>query len=146
MIEIKANIWKFVESYAVCITTNGTVKKNGEAVMGAGLALQSTKIYPQLPKILGQKIQDHGNFVLKLLDSYKLFSFPVKHQWWETANIELIRKSAEQLTWLTTDEERVYLPRVGCGNGGLIWPIVRPVLEEILTDKKFIICDYKTGD
>lgn len=44
MRDIKGNIWTLYDSDPtcyICITTNGFVKSNGEAVMGRGTALQA---------------------------------------------------------------------------------------------------------
>ena len=40
MKEVKGDIWNFYnKGYWIVIPTNGTVKRNGEAVMGRGVAL-----------------------------------------------------------------------------------------------------------
>jgi len=61
---IKANIadlWK--QNKIVCVTTNGFVKKNYEAVMGRGNALAMAQTVPELPKLLGNFIIKYGNRV-----------------------------------------------------------------------------------
>lgn len=65
---------------AICITTNGFVKNNGEAVMGMGIAKQMAERYPELPAILGTAIRMHGNrvnYLMKIGDT-AIYSFPVK--------------------------------------------------------------------
>ena len=48
MININGNIFDFIKTgYSVCIPTNGIVKSNGNAVMGAGLALSFAQKYKQ---------------------------------------------------------------------------------------------------
>jgi len=72
-------------------------------------------------------------------DDYRLFTFPTKRRWHEKADLELIARSASQLIALTRGEFReVYLPRPGCGNGGLAWTAVKPILE-VLPDKFIVI-------
>ncbi|MCZ2224447.1 MAG: hypothetical protein LC122_12560 [Chitinophagales bacterium] len=47
MIEVIGNLFDFVNiADAICITTNGIVKSNQEAVMGAGIALQAAEKFP----------------------------------------------------------------------------------------------------
>ena len=46
---------------AVVITTNGSVKKDGKAVMGRGCAKQAAHIYPELAALLGVRIKARGN-------------------------------------------------------------------------------------
>ena len=64
----------------ICVTTNGFTKKNGEAVMGRGIALSVQQRIKGLASILGKKITDNGN-ITQLLYKYEdtiLVSFPVK--------------------------------------------------------------------
>jgi hypothetical protein len=127
---------------AYCITTNGFVKKNGEAVMGAGCAKEAAKRWPDLPRILGNNIKSAGNLVnLLWKDEAILVAFPVKHNWFEKADIELIERSAAQLMILTevAGWQKVLLPRPGCGNGRLEWADVRKVLEPILDERVYVV-------
>lgn len=144
MREAQGDLWNFLESdNAVgCITTNGTVKNNGECVMGKGCAAQAKKRFPLLPRSLGQKIMASGNAVHEL--SPKLVSFPVKHNWWEDADLKLITRSAIQLAALAQryPDKIFYLPRPGCGNGNRDWETeVKPAIEKILPDNVVVI-DY----
>lgn len=94
MKEIYGNAWELLctgEYDALCITTNGMVKKNGECVMGRGIAAQFKKYYPFAPKILGDKIIANGNIFQPIIwnDAFTFFAFPVKHHWAECADINL---------------------------------------------------------
>ena len=71
--------------------------------------------------------------------SCRIIAFPVKHHWAQKADLELIRKSAEQLVEISQYCERVLIPRPGCGNGQLNWEEVKPILEEILDDRFYVI-------
>lgn len=141
MIELSGNIWDYhSEGSWITITTNGTVKKNGECVMGRGIALQTREKFPLFPLFLGAKILESGNHV-HFWEDYRLVTFPVKHNWWEKADSELIRRSAEELvgSWLV--EETLYLVRPGCANGQLNWAEVKPIIGPILDDR-FVIVDW----
>lgn len=82
MKEGRCDIFKRLVGYvdAICITTNGFVKKDGTCVMGRGIARQAAKRWPDLPKILGNHIKQKGNVVGVLLEESgtKIVSFPVK--------------------------------------------------------------------
>lgn len=69
-----------VDADAICITTNGFVKSNGDAVMGKGCAKQAATIIPELPSMLGKSLRDVGNQVVVLIaqNDTSLLSFPVK--------------------------------------------------------------------
>jgi hypothetical protein len=146
MKEIKTNIWNFHRAgFWIVIPTNGFVKNDGECVMGRGLAKQAAIKFPSLPKELGDRLKEYGN-VIFTFHKYRIITFPVKHQWMEMANLELIEKSAKSLRDdifkynLSGILTPVYLPKVGCGNGKLSWEKVKPILEKYLDDR-FIICD-----
>ncbi|MHA1962665.1 MAG: hypothetical protein ACW99U_20935 [Candidatus Thorarchaeota archaeon] len=91
---------------------------------------------------LGRRIRDVGNVVqlFRDIDDTDLASFPVKHNWYETADLDLIKRSAEQLTILMDDwgYSNVALPMPGCGNGGLTWEVVEPVIN-FLDDRVTVI-------
>lgn len=145
MIEVYGDLWTYPADVRV-ITTNGFVKKNGEAVMGRGCALEAANQDSNFPLLLGHHIKINGNVVgmIGVIDGLPILSFPVKHNWYEKADLELILKSAKALkVWADYAEEdgpiKIVLPRPGCGNGGLKWEVVKPILEPILDDRFHVI-------
>lgn len=155
MIEVTGNLWAYPADVRV-ITTNGFVKKDGSAVMGRGCALEAVRgvpgkvgSWPGLPSILGAQIENDGNHVFFLGACVTpatgvLVSFPVKHHWRQEADPELIKRSATELIKVVDDVsledgEVVVMPRPGCGNGGLRWEDVRPILEPILDNRFHVI-------
>jgi hypothetical protein len=145
MIEIAGDLWiEAQDADALCITTNGTISISGRGVMGRGVARQAKERYPTIEVTLGELLRVRGNVVQLLLEDptlCPLYAFPVKHNWWETADLELIHRSACQLVGETTvrNFRRVLLPRAGCGNGKLLWSEVRSILEPILDDRFVIV-------
>ena len=141
MKEVTGNIWDYYDKGNwIVITTNGTVKANGEAVMGRGVALQAKERFPGLALTLGKIIADSGNNV-HWTALPKLIYFPVKYQWWGRADLNLIERSCKELVDLV-DHIGVmpicYMVRPGCGNGGLDWKDVKPILEKYL-DRKSVV-------
>lgn len=148
MKEIKGNIWELAKNEIICITTNGDRKKNGQAIMGKGIAKEAKDRWMFLPIWLGEHIKENGNTVCSLgtrqfgENWYKLYSFPTKHHWYEKSDINLIEQSAKRLVKIVegSSNDPVYIPRPGCGNGQLDWETeVKPVIETILIDDRFII-------
>ena len=144
MREVIHDIFESSLADAICITTNGIIKANGELVMGAGLAKKAKEKYPHLPKALGKVVSMHGNhvyYVKKQLEPLYICSFPTKHDWRDKSDINLVIQSAKELVVLTTKMgwTRVYLTRPGCGLGGLDWQEIKPMLNQIFDDR-FIIC------
>ena len=150
MIEKFGNIWDYhKQSNWIVITTNGTVKSNGECVMGRGVAKQAKMLYPELPSDLGTLIKLQGNFVY-LFSKYRIITFPVKYNWYEKADIKLIEQSTKELVgayeiinYPKKLDFNVCLVRPGCGNGQLNWEDVKPVLEKYLDDH-FIVVEINT--
>ena len=147
MREIKANIFDMVVE-TIVITTNGIVKRNGEAVMGAGIALEMAKKYPLFPKVFGDKLKKDGNhvsmFFVPQVKGRKVITFPVKNHFKEKASLELIEQSCKEIVILADKFEltQIALPRPGCGVGGLKWKDVEPILEKHF-DQRFFIVDKK---
>lgn len=117
--------------FKICITTNGFIKNNEEGVMGAGCAKQAAKLYPDLPRLLGVSLRQRGNVVSSLTEQY--ISFPVKHNWWEDADMNLIVESTIELKKRALQQPNIkfILPRPGCGNGKLDWKAVRGLLVDL---------------
>jgi hypothetical protein len=137
---IAPNIWAFHKSSSwVVVPTNGTVTKNGRAVMGRGIAQQAAKNWPDMPRMLGVFLRNDGNHPV-VFNIYALISFPVKHNWWEDADLDLIEQSARELMALLHKIKAtgdIYIPQVGCGNGNLRWEDVKPRLSCL--DDQFIL-------
>jgi hypothetical protein len=61
LIEIEQNIFSIEDADAICITTNGFVKRSGAAVMGAGVAKQAKERWRWIDYTLGETIELLGN-------------------------------------------------------------------------------------
>ena len=60
------DLWQFYAvGEVIAIPTNGIVKSNGDAVMGAGLAKDAASRFPDLPKWLGDRLKQFGNAILQ---------------------------------------------------------------------------------
>ena len=141
MKEVFGNIWDYPADYVV-ITTNGDVRRDGAAVMGRGVALQAKSNFPGMEYLLGKALQLFGSHV-RYLESGRgvIVMFPVKHHWREKADLALIAQSAVELTVLAMlhPDKTFVLPRPGCGNGGLTWKQVKPIIESVLPDNVHVI-------
>lgn len=134
---------------AVCVTTNGIVKPNGHAVMGAGIALESNKLF-HLSKKLGGYLNKYGNRVFNMgrfsngSQCLTVITFPTKYDWRDNSDIELIHQSAIQLVELCNKFgiTKCYLPPPGCGCGKLDWNTVKNCLSSILDDRFIIVFRY----
>ena len=129
---------------SLCILTNGFVKANGEGVMGRGIAKKVCSYIPHMPRILGNKLQMHGNHVQELMTTSKgnmLIMFPTKDYWYNSSDPKIILQSCKELNAFIEEKglQSVLLPRPGCGNGGLDWEDVKLLIEDVISDKVSIV-------
>lgn len=130
------NIWG--PGRIIVIPTNGDIKSDNTATMGAGLARQAKHKYPQMPKMLGQALRQWGNHVF-YFKQFGIYTFPTKHHWDEDSDLALIENSAKELlqhvkTKMPPDVV-VWVPMVGCGLGNLSWiNQVKPLLLRVWAD------------
>jgi len=150
MKQVKGDLWAHPANIVV-ITTNGSIRRDGHAVMGRGVAKQAKDRFPHISKALAGLIKKSGNHVYYLgafmrdlppkisdgsiLDSVTdsemkhIIAFPVKHEWHQLASIDLILRSVIELNYLchiilpgaAIETDIIAMPRPGCGNGGLDW-------------------------
>ena len=114
-------------------------------VMGAGLAKQVATRYPNIPNALGW-LYKSGKHNCHVMEQLKLIFFPVKPlarnpamSWSQPASLSLIEESARDLGTIVLTS-LVVVPHVGCGNGGLDWNEVKPILDKYL-DHRFLQID-----
>jgi len=139
MKEITGDIWGYLGSAIIVITTNGRMTADGRAVFGRGVARQAGERFPDLARRLGRHLSEGGNHVHYLGDS--IVSFPVEETPWSLPDLRLIARSTRELRELVglNGWQRVVVPRPGCGGGGLDWRDVRPLLAAELDDRFMII-------
>lgn len=148
------DIWdKYDAAWDICIPVNGYVMKSGRLVMGRGVAQQARERFHFLDELIGGKFYRVGYYVMKVAPH--IFVFPVKPVigqvglgkynvlpryrarykefdtipgWAMMADLQLISHSLYQLRRLhdAGTFDRIYLPKPGCGNGGLKWEVVEP--------------------
>ncbi len=142
MLEITGDLWNFhAKGHWIVIPTNGVVNQEGRAVMGKGVAKEAAIRMPGLADTLGLRLEQGGNRVYAM-DELHLFTFPTKDHWREKSRPALIDGSARELVWQVGRWRvagPIYLPRVGCGAGGLEWAEVKPVLAKALNDRFVVV-------
>lgn len=136
----------FVKKYElgyICIPTNGLVNSGGLAIMGAGLAKDAATRFPRLEEQLGRLLTNFGNQVFRFKKE-RLFIFPTKNDWRKPSSLSIIQKSCRQLkalVYVHNIHAPIYLPKVGCGLGGLRWENVKPILNQELNSEQYIVIE-----
>lgn len=105
--------------------------------MGKGLALQFKQKYPLLDKTHKQMcasgvLASRGFGVWNAPDGHKVVLMPTKRHWSNPSRIEWIDRSLQKLSehYGDYDITSLAIPPVGCGEGGLKWPVVRSLVLE----------------
>lgn len=158
------NIFDYVGvADCICVTTNGTIKSNGELVMGAGVAKQFYDNYNQkfsIAKVLANKlykgtslkkmhvVNGADNICYKAVDASHnygthILSFPTKHHFMDKGDLDLIIKSAKRAVIFADmyGLNSIIIPSPGTGCGKLNENDVYKELNNIL-DKRFTIIKY----
>lgn len=137
------NIWRdfeFSMSEFIVIPINKVVDKNGDLVMGAGLARncksiwRERKIEAELGSLMRAFDFKKNVFFLKVP---KVIAFATKEHWRDKSNSKIIKKSLLELKSILLNEEFelnevVRMPKIGCGLGGMNWPEVKKMILDIL--------------
>ncbi|GGL33560.1 type II toxin-antitoxin system antitoxin DNA ADP-ribosyl glycohydrolase DarG [Planomonospora parontospora] len=114
---------------------------NTVGVMGKGLALQFKRAFPEVFSAY-RKASEAGQVqpgrILAVPipgdDDRWVLNFPTKRHWRQPSRIEDIEAGLDDLVRVLRDLDirSVAVPPLGCGNGGLDWSVVRPLIIERL--------------
>lgn len=112
---------------------------NCVGIMGKGIALQFKQAYPENFKCYekacrAKQVQPGKMFIVptnRLLNPKFIINFPTKRHWKGKSKIEDIMAALDTLI-LKIQElsiSSIAIPPLGCGNGGLNWCDVKPLIE-----------------
>ncbi|AHW65719.1 Appr-1-p processing domain protein (plasmid) [Corynebacterium glyciniphilum AJ 3170] len=113
---------------------------NTQGVMGKGIALQFKKAFPDMFKEYARAAK-HGEVQLghmhvwtaDTLDGLRyIINFPTKDHWRSASRITDVEAGLQDLVRIVRDFNiaSIAVPPLGCGNGGLSWAEVRPLIHE----------------
>ncbi len=129
---------------------------NTVGVMGKGIALAFKKAFPLNYKLY-KKVCDNKEFSFGSMFTTNtgqitpkfIVNFPTKEHWKGRSKIEFVENGMKKLveTIKTNNIKSIAIPPLGCGNGGLKWDVVKPIilneLKNIDGDIEIII--YEPG-
>lgn len=117
---------------------------NTVGVMGKGIALMFKEHFPENFRAYADackagRVQVGTMFVtpgVELNGPRWIINFPTKKDWRQPAQLEWVLSGLESLKRVIREKEikSVAIPPLGCGNGGLKWAVVRPIIENALRD------------
>ncbi len=127
------------DSAEVYVNTVNTV-----GVMGKGIALQFKQAFPDVFKQYAKDCKS-GNVqvgkmhvvpVESLTNPLFIIHFPTKKHWRNPSKLTYIQDGLRDLVKVVQelDVKSIALPPLGCGNGGLEWSVVRPLIIDAFED------------
>jgi O-acetyl-ADP-ribose deacetylase (regulator of RNase III) len=115
---------------------------NTVGVMGKGIALQFRKAFPENYEAYRKacerdEVIPGKMFVFEtgqLTGPRLIVNFPTKRHWKSKTRIEDIETGLEDLVTVIRSAQirSIAVPPLGCGNGGLEWSVVKPMIENAL--------------
>ena len=131
IIYVRTNI--FESNAQVIVNTVNTV-----GVMGKGLAKEFKRLYPDMFESY-QNLCETGELGIGNLHLYKtsnkwILNFPTKKSWRSASKLEYIEEGLKKFVseYETLGITSIAFPLLGCGNGGLEWEEVKPLMEKYL--------------
>lgn len=115
---------------------------NTVGVMGKGIALQFRKAFPENYQAYRKAFIDESLsigemhvFATNKFSPKFIINFPTKKHWRAKSRIEDIEQGLKNLIDVikTYQIKSIAIPPLGCGNGGLDWADVRPLMEKYLS-------------
>ena len=118
---------------------------NTVGIMGKGIALMFKEAFPANFREYEAAckrgaVRTGEMFVTErpsmLGDPRWIVNFPTKQHWRGKARLEWIKAGLDDLRRVIIEKNirSIALPPLGCGNGGLEWRVVRPLIETTLSD------------
>jgi len=135
-------------------------------VMGKGIALQFKKQFPEMfedymDRCQSGEVEEGIPYLYTDIFGNKIINFPTKKHWKGLSNIESIAKGLEIIAtnYRKWGIDSIAFPPLGCGNGGLQWQVVGPLMYQKLssldipieiyapfgTDRKYLSSEFLTS-
>lgn len=113
---------------------------NCVGVMGKGIAkafkLREPDMFTAYKSICDQKLLEPGKLWLWRGSEQWVLNFPTKKHWRSPSRMEWVEAGLEKFanTYEVQGVTDIAFPKLGCGNGGLDWEEVRPLMVRYLSD------------
>jgi len=128
---VRTNI--FESNAQVLVNTVNTV-----GIMGKGLAKEFKRLYPDMfasyQRFCENKELTVGKLQIFRTSNKIILNFPTKKHWRNASEIEYIESGLKKFVdnYEAQGITSIAFPMLGCGNGGLDWNVVKPIMEKYL--------------
>ena len=122
---------------------------NLDGVMGKGIALKFKQLYPDMFKSYQHFCENEmlqiGKLWLYKSENKWILNFPTKIHWRNPSKMEYIEKGLQKFvaTYKEKNITSIAFPKLGCGNGGLDWKDVKPMMDRYLKNLPIDIYVYE---
>jgi|GEM_PF-5356437 len=150
--EIRSSNIQFLKGQNLLLSRLQTLVNtvNCVGVMGKGIALEFKKRYPEMfqdyaKKCARKEVQLGEPYLYRESFFRFIVNFPTKGHWQEKSQLESIEKGLQSLVehveeWKITS---LAIPPLGCGNGGLDWTVVKPLMFRSLSQLSIPVDIYE---
>ena len=127
---------------------------NCEGYMGKGIAYQFKMKFPENNKSYVKACRNGslrpGTLHVFVEDGITIINFPTKDRWRGNSKLSYIETGLDELLKVLPELQvkSVAIPPLGCGNGGLQWPVVKQLIEKKLekVEAEYTFLIYEPGD
>lgn len=129
---------------------------NTVGIMGKGIALQFKERFPLNYKLYRKACKNLELVPGKLLIVHEptldgqriIVNFPTKTDWKQKSSYAYIESGLKELVRIIEEEHitSIAIPPLGCGNGGLQWEKVRPIMEMYLNGLSTDVYIYEPNE
>ncbi|TRO80543.1 type II toxin-antitoxin system antitoxin DNA ADP-ribosyl glycohydrolase DarG [Desulfuromonas acetexigens] len=113
---------------------------NCVGVMGKGVALEFKKRYPELfddyaRRCADKQVKPGDPYLYDDLFGTSILNFPTKDHWRSPSKVEDVIRGLDIFTekYREWGIESIAFPPLGCGNGGLEWSVIGPIMYQKLS-------------
>ncbi|MCB5267498.1 MAG: macro domain-containing protein [Candidatus Cloacimonetes bacterium] len=113
---------------------------NCVGVMGKGIALLFKKQFPEmfddyLDRCNAGEVEEGVPYLYEDIFGNKIINFPTKGHWKSLSKLDYIEKGLDIIVtnYRDWEVESIAFPPLGCGNGGLLWQTVGPIMYQKLS-------------
>jgi O-acetyl-ADP-ribose deacetylase (regulator of RNase III) len=113
---------------------------NCAGTMDAGIAVAFKKKWPRMFEDYRARCEDgrlsHGDVFVWSEDGETIYNLAIQEHWKKKATLAALTRALKKTRDLATHSgiTRVGVPRIGTGLGGLEWPRVKSILDEVGND------------
>ena len=126
---------------------------NCDGYMGKGIAYQFKMKFPENNKSYVKACKNGslhpGTLHVFVEDGITIINFPTKDRWRENSKLSYIETGLDELLKVLPELQvtSIAIPPLGCGNGGLQWPVVKHLIEEKLkkVEDEYTFLIYEPG-